>query len=177
MKLIYNRNLTYIVVDLRRDLFWVSLLAAEMQWIIDILPVFLGSQQLQKSWLYQSISGWCKRGYLCQLPNLLSQAKDQNLSFFLDLSKFVTTVMYVDLYIIFSHYSVPTLDTNWLNLFNLIRKILYNLENKILNRNISENLTLISIYIKGNLLSHVMEQSTGDQASGKGYLPRFKCHV
>lgn len=71
------------------------------------------------------------------------------------------TVMYVDLYIIFSHYSVPTLDTSVLNLFNLIGKILYNLES-ILNRNVSENLTLISVYIKGNLLSHVMEESRGE---------------
>lgn len=36
-----NRNLTSIVVEWRRYLFLVSLLAAEIQWIIDTLSAFL----------------------------------------------------------------------------------------------------------------------------------------
>ena len=39
-----NRNLTYIMDELRRNLFWVSWLSAEMQWIINILCVYLSRQ-------------------------------------------------------------------------------------------------------------------------------------
>lgn len=85
--------------------------------------------------------------------------------------------IYDDCFILFfSHYSVPTLNTSWLHLFDLIGKIPSNLEN-ILNRIVSETLILISIYVKGNSLSHVMEQSRGDPASDKSYFRRFKCHI
>lgn len=148
-------------------LYWLLKCSASLTFCL-----FLGSQQLQKSRLYQSVIGWCKRGYLCQLPSLLSEAKDQNLSVFLELSRFMMTVLYY----FFSHYSVPTLNTSWLHLFSLIGKIPSNLEN-ILNRIVSETLILISIYVKGNSLSHVMEQSRGDPASDKSYFQRFKCHI
>ena len=86
------------------------------------------------------------------------------------------TIMHMDLYTISSHYLMSTLDTSWPNLFHLTGKILPYLES-ILNRNVLENLTLISLHIKGNLLNHVMEQSRGEQASGKGYLPGLKYYV
>lgn len=167
----YNRNLTYTVVDLRRDLPWVSLLAAEMQCIIDILslsrqpttteiPTLPISHRMVQERIFMSTTQ----------PSLRGQRPESK--------RFPwAEQIYDDCFILFfSHYSVPTLNTSWLHLFDLIGKIPSNLEN-ILNRIVSETLILISIYVKGNSLSHVMEQSRGDPASDKSYFRRFKCHI